>query len=479
MLPADSVDLAQHTVKYFRPYYQGFWHWAEDGHLVELHSGETLCYREELTDLLRGQEGIGLLRFGSMLLVLAACQDSWAESDRIESMITHLGKNNYAYVKICLQRIKPFLDLLSQLPPDLRKGRKRIHLIRSLTACTGNREVSTAKLPHLLDHFNSGQLDGQIFKTTDDGHYSIEWDLLALRLISQRFENVAQLEHHLRTGLNEMPDPAPLDIPDDAPPTDLLEELARDRDTAGLARLAQRLVAALHIPLHARGSSDLPLGGVSDITNRGDFDRLLLSELAQDDLTLTARLVNNEALFLRREEPPQHLERQRTVLMDTTLKMWGLPRVFALSAALACARQEKHTVAAVRAFTLSGEDFEPMDLHTKKGVTDALTRLDVALHCGGGLRAFFAETPAQDTHDYILVSDADAMRDPDFQAVFSDIRSRLRFLAVLHRDGRIEFFEYTNGHRKLLFFRQNLTSIRCCSLREKHPGQHPSGWIAA
>lgn len=455
-ISASTSDLALHTMQYFRPPHRAFWHWAEDGNLVEWHSGETLCYREELTDLLRGQEGTGLLRLGIVLLVLAACQDSWAQADHIGSMTRHFayGEGGQPHLASHLKQAKSFLDLVAQLPADLRKGRKRIHLLRSLAeGIGGERKVTAADLPHLLDHFNSGQLDGEIFKTADgNGHYALEWDLRSLRLLALVFRDAAQLEHHLRTGLNETPDPVPLDIPDDTPPppADLLEQLARDRDTAGLAHLAQRLVAALHIPLHARGASELPLGGVSDITNRGDFDRLLLSELAQDDLTLTARLVNNEALFLRREEPPQHLERQRTVLMDTTLKMWGLPRVFALSTALACARQERH-LTAVQAFALGGEGFEAMDLHTKEGVSDALTRLDAALHCGGGLRAFFAETPPNDTHDYILLSDAEAMRDPDFQAAFADIRLRLRFLAVLHRDGRLEFFEYANGHRKLLF----------------------------
>ena len=35
----------------------------------------------------------------------------------------------------------------------------------------------------------------------------------------------------------------------------------------------------------------------------GDFDRLLVSELAHDDLTLSVRIALNEALYLRREAP--------------------------------------------------------------------------------------------------------------------------------------------------------------------------------
>src|SRR4029450_3053531 len=91
---------------------------------------------------------------------------------------------------------------------------------------------------------------------------------------------------------------------------DLLEQLAQDPNTAGLAQLTHRLIAALNIPMHAHGSSSQFFGGVSDITNRGNFDRLLLSELAHDDLSLMARLANNEALYLRREELPSNPEKQ-------------------------------------------------------------------------------------------------------------------------------------------------------------------------
>ena len=54
-------------------------------------------------------------------------------------------------------------------------------------------------------------------------------------------------------------------------------------------------MAVTQLPRAVIDPDELPLGGVSDITNRGDWDKLLLSELAHDDLTLTARLANNVA----------------------------------------------------------------------------------------------------------------------------------------------------------------------------------------
>ena len=53
-----------------------------------------------------------------------------------------------------------------------------------------------------------------------------------------------------------------------------------------------------------------------------------------------ARLANNEALYLRREDLPAEKEERRHLLIDTTLRMWGLSRVFAVSAGLAITKRK-------------------------------------------------------------------------------------------------------------------------------------------
>jgi hypothetical protein len=106
--------------------------------------------------------------------------------------------------------------------------------------------------------------------------------------------------------------------------------LKDDVELGGLARLALNLMAAVHLPRPVADREELPLGGVSDITNRGALDRLLVSELANDDLTLAVRIAVNEALYLRREMPPRNPPRQRFVLLDAGIRMWGVPRVFSL-----------------------------------------------------------------------------------------------------------------------------------------------------
>jgi len=85
-----------------------------------------------------------------------------------------------------------------------------------------------------------------------------------------------------------------------------LEEQS-DRELATVAAVARRMVAMFTLPRPAGFPQKLPVGGISDITNRGTLDRLLPSELAADDMLLMARLANHEALYCRRDTPRMNL----------------------------------------------------------------------------------------------------------------------------------------------------------------------------
>src|SRR5439155_18569938 len=91
----------------------------------------------------------------------------------------------------------------------------------------------------------------------------------------------------------------------------------------------------IHLPRRLNEAEELPVGGVSDIAPRGPLDRLLLSELAHDDLTLAVRVAMNEALYYRRESPPRTPPRQRHLVLDSGVRLWGLPRLYGTAVALA------------------------------------------------------------------------------------------------------------------------------------------------
>ncbi len=200
--------------------------------------------------------------------------------------------------------------------------------------------------------------------------------------------------------------------------------------------------------MHAAAPAEqLPMGGIADITNRGSFDRLLLTELAQDDALLTARLVNNEALYLRREEPPDETPRERTILIDTTLRMWGTSRILAASTALAYL-QKAGPDTATDTYVVSADDFENVDLTTRNGVLSALEKVDPGLDCIDGLNRFFRVTNTK--ADLIFITEAETFAQPEMQLALQEWRMMLKFLVTVNRNGELNFYEYIQGSRKLI-----------------------------
>ena len=446
------------TLKYFRPPQNYFWRWSENGEVIEWSHGKTICYREDLIPILRELSKDGLPPLGAVLLILAACQKNWNESedsrDILDGILKHLlenglGRQGFKLLNDLFKNATSSMKVISEVDELLRKGESRKHLVCEILKNTTPRlQVNLSE--SILDNFESGNFDDLIFPSenpVNSDYYKN--DLRPLAQAFSKFQNKTLLENYLRTGVMETPEPAEVEIPEEETPVDLLAQLAEDSKTAGVARLTQRLIAALHIPMHTSGTSDQSYGGVSDITNRGDFDKLLLSELAHDDLSLMARLVNNEALYFHHEEPPVQLNQQRTILIDSTIKLWGLPRVFAISAALACSQNNKHDIP-VKAFSLGGKNFTEVNLETKQGVLQTLEQLDTSLNCNNALTSFFEENKKQSRCENILITEETMIKSETYLTNLTFYQEHLDFLITINRQGDLHFYQYSNGKRKLL-----------------------------
>jgi hypothetical protein len=443
---------------YFKATNNYFWRWEEALEVAEWSDGTTICYREELLGILNDlqEKGLGLPLLGSVLLLLAGC-NGWSATQ--EELLAQVRQSYGEFLDDTLltkrqENTIAFLRQVAALPPELRTGAPKKLLFQEVFNAPTFHGIKPHQAQSILAEWTSGRLDEFLRVTKADAHWSrLTHDLGPFYHANQRFKEPGSLELLLRTGLDQLPPPLPAPEPPAAPEElSLFDQLAQDQRTAGLANLAQHLVAALHVPMHTRGASDQPLGGVADITNRGNFDRLLLSELAHDDLSLTARLVNNEALYLRREEPPRPQARPRAILLDTTLRLWGTPRVFGIAAALAWAyhAQLPRTRAVLTAYALGGHTSTLLDLDSLAGVVEALGCLDPALHCGPALAALSLGQPAAAGTDYLLITDAEAAQQPALSQQLAAAQPGLRFLLTVSRTGTLELFEYRNNHRTLL-----------------------------
>lgn len=448
---------------FFSPGNNNFWRWADGGEIIEWNSGETIVYRRELYDLLNLFKGIGLPPLEAILMVLDACKDNWQIDDFISKINELNGFESFSYIpftpdKHYLRTLSPSqvqeclaidtLIAVSRLPKEMRTGNYRTLVLLKLF------EYTPAYLTPAEDaRGNLYVFGGDIFtnwlnsQPIPKTHNRVIKSIEALSLFSSERR---ELEVLLRTGLEQLPEPAPLPQPDPIPSNDdLLTQLSQDPQTAGLARLTKRLIAALNIPPHTQGASDQPLGGVSDISNRGDFDRLLLSELANDNDTLSARLVNNEALYLRRETPPDPQVQERVILVDTSLRLWGMPRVFAVSAALGCALNN-HQNAGISAFALGKELIGPNALATKEDVIHFLEQQSPVLHSGEALRAFFRQQPHSAQRAVFFITSEEVMADKNFSLIFAEQQQHLDYLLVLNRTGTLLFYKLVNGQRSLM-----------------------------
>jgi hypothetical protein len=449
-LPVVAVSYFQATANYF-------WRWAEEQQVVEWQHGPTICYREELQAVLGALVATdqGLPPLGSVLLLLAGCT-GWPEAAALHLWRLRRGYGEFLEDALSrwLEEAIEFLAQVAALPLELRTGPPKQHLFREVFDASGLGYIEPDQAPAILAEWTSGRVDSHLQTVGAATQWSqFASQLRPLATAARRFSAAGSLELLLRTGLSRVPAPLPEPPAVPAPLSDdLLNQLAQDTRTAGLARLAQHLVAALHIPLHTQGAGEQPLGGVADVTNRGSFDRLLLSELAHDEWSLLARLVNSEALYLRREEPPPPQARARTILLDTTLRLWGTPRVAALAAALAWAYQARQArvPVVVTAYALGGQTVTLLDLASLAGVVQALSTLDPALHCGAALQALGRSQAAAENTDQLLITEAQAAQQPAFSQQLAAAQPAVRFLLTVDRDGTLTLFEYVNGHRTRL-----------------------------
>jgi hypothetical protein len=226
--------------------------------------------------------------------------------------------------------------------------------------------------------------------------------------------------------------------------------MAMDQELSGLAKLARDLMAVVYLPRHVSDPEELPVGGFSDISNRGSPDRLLPGELAHDDLTLSVRIALNEALYFRRERPPRNPVSRRRLLIDTGIRKWGVPRVFGAAVALAMAATgESH--AKILAFSAAGEQARPIDLASREGLTQLLESLEVEAHPGKALAKFLAEEAGEDeVTDNLLITHPDVLADRDFRRAAADLCEQPLYVAAVDRDGAYRLERWTRMGRSVL-----------------------------
>jgi hypothetical protein len=326
--PPSTAGTGAHALAtgYLSPSTDSLWRWSGDGDVLTWTDGTTIAFRQEVEHVIERLAPHGLPPFGAVAMLLAACRDGWEQSPGRDAFVryaavfsqwrtgaeagTRLHASQLVFQRVAkgIEQVVQGLDVVGRFAPENRQPKEaKAALAEAVFEVSKTKRLSPEESAMvaraLAEGVNAERLTLRFSSAEALREFADDADALreGLPLLSEQ-----SLALRRKTGLDEVPTEADLDLAPSERVRRLLAELRGDKELSGLARLAQDLMAAVHVPRSLRQQEELPLGGVSDLSNRGPLDRLLVSELAHDDLTLAVRVALNEALYLRRESPAKH-----------------------------------------------------------------------------------------------------------------------------------------------------------------------------
>jgi len=434
-------------IEYFQSYEGYFWQWEENGAVIAIPHSVTIAYKDFVMEVLEHLSAQGIPPFGSLLLAIIATnsQGETALNDVYALLDRKLeGRNSE---REPLTSALAFLKLVAQLPKQYKEGKNRLLLLQTLFANSHN-SLSATTARHTLDAFKRTALIGLGVKTTafHMGVYNKEFRVISI--LQKRFPDTKAIINKL-AGLVDVETPLALEesLVEEAP-KDFIEELAANSKTFPIGSLVKHLWSGLHIPYHNYLPSQQPIGGVSDLTNKGEFDRLLISEYANEDLVFLSRLANNEALYINREVPPQQNDQERIILIDVSIRNWGTPKTLAYAVLLAIAKHPKSNFSC-SAFAV-GATCRPLAFDTVDAVIAGLEELDPCGHPAAGLTAFFKEYSIKRKAEIFFISAADSFRHPQLHKAISDDYALFNYWIQVDNEGAIDLYKRQQASRKHL-----------------------------
>ena len=453
--------------QYYCPADDGFWQWQDQGESIAWSDGKTIAFAEELSAVLKQLAPLGLPRFGALLLLIAATRKNWAV-DGSEAgilagiLLSHVERQSDTDATKdtdpLLQRALAGLHRVRALDSSLRQSLEAKVALAQAVFEDQQPSVQSNEAALVADAIRPGLLP-LITPPSDAvssgyGAATLLQDLAALVSGLDRI-HPESIRLRLKTGLSALPVPADIEVPpEEILPSDkarqLIDKLLESNEHAALARIAKQLFASTCLPRRLTEAHEQEVGGFSDIANRGSPDRLLLSELAQDGLTLAVRIAMNEALYLHRETPPSAPRLRRELLIDSGVRVWGTPRAIAAAAALALVATTPKTTS-LQTWRGSGSALEEVDLTTEEGLIDHLAVLEPDPHLADALPEFSKRIEnSEEPVEAILVMPEDALSDDEFAHSLRSLDVDHLYLATVGRQGEFRLTERRTRGEKLI-----------------------------
>jgi len=442
---------------YFQSYENYFWEWTTDedvpddtgyneNNLISIPNVGAIAYRPYIIEVLKQLQPQGMPPFGSLLLVLYALQNGYTNFDGLSYYLKKIQENSrISNISSILQ----FLGNLNGLPKSYKIGQTKIVLLQTLFKNSHN-EISSgsadlilkrfAKRPHkIAECANKIVFPSLLFVTDDLGNlFHLSEKFPTTKSIIKSMRNEVEIPH-LEDEVVQEETTVETD-------KDFIQELIEEPKTFQVGSLIKRIWSGLKIPMRHLSPGEQPIGGISDMTNKGELHRMLLSEFANEDEVFMNRVANNEALYIQREIPPEENIFERIILIDTSLKNWGTPKVLAFASAIAVIKHPKaHSECKV--FVL-GQNNIPISLDKVDEVVENLNQVSSVLDVSQALEKFFDEEHTEKDLEVFFITHQENIVNQNLQKVIHDNRDRLKFLVTTSSHGELNFYKHHKGTRK-------------------------------
>lgn len=450
------------VLEYFAEMHDYFWVTEEDTNNTEkvwisVNEGSTIVYIDlliEYIDLLSIQ---GLPPFGALLLAIAATnpmpEGALNNIKKIVIQKNESDNDTHATHRSIISAFQ-FLFKLASIPEKYKQGENRKRLLQSIFGDCHYKYALPKSKRIISDAKKMLSAKEWIFTRTHFAPNRLVKDFRTIALLNARFPTIEKI----LASIENLPDKQTIsenitdeihtkEVKDDKP-KDFIAAMLENPNTFPIGSLIKRLWSGLQIPYHENIPSGQPLGGIADITNKGDFSKLLLSEFANDDITFMTRIANNEALYIEREMPPINDKIERYFLIDITIKNWGTPKILAFAASIAIARHPRSEMN--YHYYLIGKEATPIALDNIDDIILGSYQVEALLDATIGIEDFFHKTPISGSAEVFLLSHSAVLQSSEMQKVMAKYADKIRFLITAQPEGIIDVYKYSSGTKRYL-----------------------------
>ena len=420
--------------EYFQSYRGYFWQWEEDdaNFILATSDNQSIAYDATVFEVFEGLSTVGAPPFGSLVMALMATDESPTRFlDYLEEALSEMeaqsghAKNLIFYADKAMKLLHNF----AALPREYKTGDKR-NLMFATVFRKSHNGLKAKKVALFSKLFKDN--DEILYHCLDQVTYSqsnFTKDVKALALLSDEFPTTkSSLDAMLGAPIEEYGGALQQKIPklkDSDNPFELVEKLIEGNETFYMGSLIKRLWSGLNINMRHRSPSEQPLDGVSDITNKGEVSRLLLSEFAHDDDVFMQRIANHEALYILREVPPESNQLDRIFLLDSSIKCWGNVRTINLAIAFAIAKHPKTDIhSKVYALSNTYQEIFLDDIHQ---IIKGMNVLSPNLDCTLGLESYLEEQHQKNQEIFFITSEYQ-LQNAEIQNILKNANDKIGYV---------------------------------------------------